>query len=69
MMRKLLLIFICSIAFAIVSCVNGIVVRMALICSNIVIVPALSIMKTCFGVRESERNTQIIYHSMGIIGA
>jgi hypothetical protein len=69
MSRKLLLIFCCTIAFAIISCVNGIVVRVALICSNVVIVPMLWVMKKCFGVRESERNTQIIYHSMGIIGA
>ena len=69
MSRKLLLIFCCTFAFAIVSCVNGMVVRVALICSNVVIVPMLWMMKKCFGVRESERNTQIIYHSMGIIGA
>jgi hypothetical protein len=44
-------------------------VRMALISSNVIIVPILWVMKKCFGIRESDRNTQVIYHSMGIIGA
>ena len=43
--------------------------RVALISSNVVIVPILWVMKKCFGITESDRNTQVIYHSMGIIGA
>lgn len=66
---KLSLVFGCLVGFALISCLNGLVVRVALISSNVIIVPILWVMKKCFGIRESDRNTQVIYHSMGIIGA
>lgn len=67
--NKFSLVFGCLMGVALLSALNGLVVRFALISSNIIIVPILWVMKKCFGIRESERNTQIIYHSMGIIGA
>jgi len=59
----------CLIGYGLVSCINGFVVRIALITSNAVILPMLWVMRKCFGIRESDRNMQAIYHSMGIIGA
>lgn len=67
--HKLGLVFGCLFGFALISCLNGLVVRVALISSNVVIVPILWVMKKCFGIRESDRNIQVIYHSMGVIGA
>lgn len=66
---KLSLIVGCLIGFAIISCINGFVVRIALTTANAIILPLLWIMRKCFGIRESDRNMQQIYHSMGIIGA
>jgi hypothetical protein len=55
--ERLDLIAGCLIGFFLISCINGIVIRIALIASNVVIVPMLWVMKKCFGVRESDRNT------------
>lgn len=57
-----------SLAFMIISAVNGIVIRVALICSNVILVPLMFLLKF-FGVRSDENTTSHIYHSMGLIGA
>ena len=53
---KLSLIVGCLIGFAIISCINGFVVRIALTTANAIILPLLWIMRKCFGIRESDRN-------------
>jgi uncharacterized membrane protein len=55
--------------FMILSFVNGLVIRIALLCSNIVIVPMVWLVGVFTGQELATRNRQIIYHSMGMIGA
>lgn len=40
--KKFLQIFALPIAFGVISAINGIVIRVALICSNIVLVPIMT---------------------------
>jgi hypothetical protein len=53
---KIDLVFGCAFGFALISCLNGLVVRMALTCSNIIIIPILWITKKCTGLSENDRN-------------
>ncbi len=48
------------IAFGVISAVNGIVIRFALICSNIVLVPVMSLL-AFFGINNDERSRAVIY--------
>jgi hypothetical protein len=64
----MLMIFGFPIAFGLISAANGIVIRIALICSNIVLVPMMRVLE-CFGVTSLRRNQMMIYHSMGLVGA
>ena len=52
----------------VISVINGVVIRLALICSNVVLVPVMTIM-SILGVNNDERSRTMVYHSMGIIGA
>lgn len=55
-------------AFGMISAVNGVVIRFALVCSNIVLVPIMALL-TCLGVNNDERSRAVIYQSMGLVGA
>lgn len=52
----------------IISAVNGIVIRFALVCSNVVLVPIM-VLLNAVGVNNDDRSRTLIYHSMGLIGA
>jgi hypothetical protein len=56
------------IAFLMISCVNGLVIRIALLSSNIILVPIMVILQR-FRLNEDVRSRSIVYHSMGLIGA
>jgi hypothetical protein len=56
------------IAFFFISAINGLVIRVALICSNIVLLPIMTVMNA-LGINADERSRIMIYHSMGLIGA
>jgi len=68
-MVKLNRLFTVTIGFMTLSMVNGMVVRIALMCSNVVIFPMLWLIKTLTGQRMTNGQRAQIYHSMGIIGA
>jgi hypothetical protein len=56
------------VAFGMISAVNGVVIRFALVCSNIVLVPIMALL-TWLGVNNDERSRAVIYQSMGLVGA
>lgn len=43
-------------------------IRVALVCSNIVLLPVVTIMNM-FGINADERSRTMVYHSMGLVGA
>lgn len=51
-----------------ISGVNGIVIRFALVCSNVVLIPIMTVLNAV-GVNNDDRSRTLIYHSMGLIGA
>jgi hypothetical protein len=55
-------------AFMLISAVNGIVIRFALVCSNVVLIPIMTVLNAV-GVNNDDRSRTLIYHSMGLIGA
>jgi uncharacterized protein YacL len=55
-------------AFMMISAINGIVIRFALVCSNVVLVPIMMLLNA-FGINNDDRSRSMIYHSMGLIGA
>ena len=56
------------IAFGVISAINGLVIRVALICSNVVLVPIMTVLEL-LGVNQLNQQRVVIYHSMGVIGA
>ena len=56
------------IAFLMISCINGLVIRIALLSSNIILVPVMVVLQR-LRINEDERSRAIVYHSMGLIGA
>lgn len=57
-----------TFAFMLISAVNGIVIRFALVCSNVVLIPIMTVLNAV-GVNNDDRSRTLIYHSMGLIGA
>ena len=54
--------------FVMISAINGMVIRVALLCSNIILIPIMHLMSyTRLNVNNGRR--AVIYHSMGIMGA
>jgi len=58
-----------TFGFMILSFVNGMIVRIALLCSNVVIFPTLYCMNLFSSTRMSPAQLAIIYQQMGAIGA
>ena len=56
-------------AYSLLSAVNGLVVRIALLCSNVFVVPMIWFIGVFTGQPLSARNRALIYHSMGLLGA
>jgi len=56
------------IAFLVISCINGLVIRIALMSSKIILVPVMVVLQR-LRINEDERSRAIVYHSMGLIGA
>lgn len=57
------------LGFMILSFVNGLVVRIALLCSNVVIFPMLWCIKIFSGQQMNPEQQAQIYQQMGVIGA
>jgi len=67
--NKASLLLACLIGFSTLSAVNGLIIRLALVCSNVIVFPLMWIVRV--GTGQALTNAQLtqVYHQMGIVGA
>lgn len=66
--RKMFWFMVLPGCFLMISAINGMVIRIALLCSNIILIPIMAVLNYT-RLAANLRNRTVIYHSMGVMGA